>query len=89
MTNPVRNHLQSAGFGSKTGDRMDVTSRHLVSEIRRVLGEYLRRDQQAETALRELDAIQAFASLESTVLGPDRLDGEPDAVSMWLPRKKD
>ena len=87
MTNPVRNHLASAGFGSKTGDRMDMTSRHIVSEIRRVLAEYRDEYQQADTALRELDAIQAIVAHESTVLGPTKLDWESPAIEPWLPRK--
>ena len=89
MTNPVRNHLDTAGFGAKTGDRMDMTSRHLVSEIRRVLAEYRDEFQQADTALRELDAIQAIAAHESTVLGSKKMDFETEKVSYWLPRKKD
>ncbi len=82
MPNPVRNHLQlTAG---KTGEHIDITSRHLCDEIKRVCRDYEIGMVSGDAAVRELDAVQALVTKEGTVLPAHYLRGEGNEIDKWL-----
>lgn len=86
MTNPVRNHLSGPGYGCKTGDRMDATSRHLCNEIEALLLEYETGLLSATVLARELDNVRAMVTLTGTILPAERMTWETSDVDQWLPK---